>query len=226
MFLNLALAVLLATPSQQPIIGTAVAGDGDGLTIGQTKIRLFGIDAPEFDQTCVRGGAQWQCGAEAADRLSKLVTGRQVFCLALGEDDFGRTLARCTVGAVDVNRTMVESGYAVAFRKYSTDYIAAEDRAKAAKLGLWSGTFEMPHEYRAGAKAEIPRQAAPRRDRTQQATPTQSSSGCVIKGNRNRRGEWIYHLPGMPYYDQTRPEDIFCTEAEARAAGYRRAKVR
>jgi hypothetical protein len=32
-------------------------------------------------------------------------------------------------------------------------------------------------------------------------------------------------MPGMPYYDQTMPEEIFCTEAEAKAAGYRRAKV-
>jgi hypothetical protein len=53
-----------------------------------------------------------------------------------------------------------------------------------------------------------------------------SSSGCVIKGNRNRKGEWIYHVPGMPYYDVTRPEEIFCTEAQGQAAGYRRAIVR
>jgi hypothetical protein len=48
----------------------------------------------------------------------------------------------------------------------------------------------------------------------------------MIKGNRNRKGQWIYHVPGMPYYEQTRAEEMFCTEAEARAAGYRRAKVR
>jgi hypothetical protein len=50
----------------------------------------------------------------------------------------------------------------------------------------------------------------------------------VIKGNRSRRGEWIYHLPSMPYYGygQTRAEDIFCSEAEAQAAGYQRARVR
>lgn len=47
-----------------------------------------------------------------------------------------------------------------------------------------------------------------------------------IKGNRNRRGEWIYHVPGMPYYDQTQPEEIFCSERQAQAAGYRRAIVR
>jgi hypothetical protein len=49
--------------------------------------------------------------------------------------------------------------------------------------------------------------------------------GCAIKGNRNRRGEWIYHLQGQEYYEDTRPEELFCTEREAQAAGYRRAKA-
>ena len=53
-----------------------------------------------------------------------------------------------------------------------------------------------------------------------------ANNNCNIKGNRNRKGQWIYHVPGMPYYDQTRPEEIFCTEAEAQAAGYRRAIVK
>jgi hypothetical protein len=48
---------------------------------------------------------------------------------------------------------------------------------------------------------------------------------CVIKGNRGLHG-WIYHVPGMPYYAETRAEEVFCSEAAARAAGYRRAIVR
>ena len=47
----------------------------------------------------------------------------------------------------------------------------------------------------------------------------------VIKGNPGSHG-WIYHVPGMPYYVQTNAEEMFCTEAEAQAAGYRRAKAR
>ena len=52
------------------------------------------------------------------------------------------------------------------------------------------------------------------------------AGGCRIKGNRNGEGQRIYHVPGMPYYDATRAEEVFCTEDEARAAGYRRAIVR
>ena len=48
----------------------------------------------------------------------------------------------------------------------------------------------------------------------------------LIKGNHSQRGEWIYHLPGMPYYNATRAEAYFCTEAEAQAVRYRRAIVR
>jgi hypothetical protein len=120
---------------------------------------------------------------------------------------------------------MVESGYAIAFRKYSDDYAAAEERARESARGLWSGTFEQPGAFRANQRAPGAKNIRGTRRRPQPST-VQGSVGCVIKGNRSRRGEWIYHLPGMPYYDQTRAEDIFCSEAQAQAAGYRRARVR
>ena len=71
---------------------------------------------------------------------------------------------------------------------------------------------------------------APRRERASRAEvirPQQvaSSGGCSIKGNQGSNG-WIYHLPGMPFYERTKAEEMFCSEADAQAAGYRRAKVR
>ena len=215
----IALTALAATT--QPIYGLAVAGDGDSLMIGDTRIRLFGIDAPEFDQVCNRPTGHWACGKEAADRLATLVTGREVRCFPLDTDQYDRVLARCSVRGVDLNRTMVAKGYAVAYRRYSLDYVATEESARAAKLGLWSGTFDMPSEVRAKAATKPPHPG-------RRAPPGNASSqgGCMIKGNRSRRGDWIYHLPGTPFYKQTRPEALFCNEAEARAAGYRRALVR
>ena len=214
----------LASTPMQPIYGLAHAGDGDSLSIGSTRIRLFGIDAPELDQVCSRGGRSWNCGQEAADRLSRLVTGRQVRCIPVSTDQYDRVLARCSVIGTDVNRTMVATGYAVAFRKYSTVYVSAEESAKLTKQGIWAGTFQMPSEVRAT-------QGRPERSSVPRARPAPKavqrySGGCVIKGNHSRRGEWIYHLPGMPYYSQTRAEQMFCSEAEAQAAGYRRAIVR
>ena len=227
MLAYLLLIASTATATAQPIYGVAVAADGDSLTVDGKRIRLFGIDAPELGQVCRRGSEQWACGEEAAERLSKLVTGREVRCVPVGTDQHDRVLARCSAGPADVNRTMVATGYAVAFRRYSQDYVSAEESAKLAKRGLWSGTFEMPAEVRAQARSPVPQGQTEERPIRSTAKRVVSAGGaCHIKGNHSRRGEWIYHVPGMPYYEQTRAEAMFCSEAEARAAGYRRARVR
>jgi endonuclease YncB( thermonuclease family) len=209
----------------QQISGPAEVVDGDSLTVAGRPIRLFGIDAPEGNQTCERGGAQWHCGEESANQLRSLIEGHDVHCQGQGVDQYGRVLAVCSSNGFDLNRTMVEAGWATAFQRYSEDYVTAEVRAKAAKLGLWSSIFDLPEVYRmqqeAPAPKEAPARVAPRRAQSQA-----HFEGCVIKGNRNRRGQWIYHLPGMPYYNVTRAEEMFCTEADAQAAGYRRAIVR
>jgi len=206
--------------------------DGDSLRVGNQEIRLYGIDAPEFTQSCSRDGQRWHCGKSAADQLTKLIGGQLVSCSSMGQDEFGRTLARCRAGEVDLNRTMVATGYALAYRRYSMDYVSAEDSAKLAKRGIWSGSFELPSEVRhAGEDYKIEQPAAA--DRNSNNLPVvvgargkaPAGGNCRIKGNHSRRGELIYHLPGMPYYAETRAEQMFCSEAEARAAGYRRSRA-
>jgi hypothetical protein len=185
-----------------------------------------------------RSGRPWACGQESASELSEIIAGKEVGCVPMGSDQHGRTLARCTVGTLDVNRAMVARGYAVAFRRYSSDYVSAEEAAKTNRRGIWAGTFEMPSDVRSAAAhpmltpRERPiRNVAALRVRAGafssrgRAVPAHSG-GCTIKGNHSRRGEWIYHLPGMPYYSRTRAEAMFCSEAEAKAAGYRRAIVK
>ena len=120
--------------AQPSIYGLGHSKDGDSLMVGNQEVRLFGIDAPEFDQTCTRKGASWSCGTEAADHLSRLVTGRDVRCRLVSTDQYNRAVSRCTVGTTDINAAMVESGFATAFRQYSSDYTAAEARAKAARV--------------------------------------------------------------------------------------------
>lgn len=208
----------------QIISGDAHVMDGDSLNVSGTEVRLFGIDAPELDQTCDRDGAIWRCGEMAKAQLAKLVAGQQVECRGQGVDQYRRVLAVCSVRHGEINRIMVEQGWALAYRQFSDAYAAPELRAKAGRLGLWTSTFAVPGEYRQ-ARLPVPAQRAATRSQDSGRT-YRSAFGCAIKGNRNRRGEWIYHLPGMPYYDQTRPEELFCTEAEAQAAGYRRAIVR
>jgi len=231
-FVLVVFAVAACTPAaaQSTFTGVAQAKDGDSLMVGNREVRLFGIDAPEWSQTCKRGGRDWACGQEAANRLSKLVTGKRVLCLALGTDQHERTLAKCSVDGIEVNKVMVTSGYAIAYRHYSFAYVSAEQTAKAYKRGLWAGTFEMPSQYRheeevaPAAEERIVRTSSPPVVMRGVRSKPQPSGNCRIKGNRGRHGP-IYHVPGQRYYNQTIAEQIFCTEGEARAAGYRRAKV-
>jgi endonuclease YncB( thermonuclease family) len=205
------------------VSGPAKIVDGDTLEIAGKRIRLFGIDAPEATQTCDRDRQAWACGQTAAERLRGLIGNSSVTCDGNELDQYGRLVAVCTLAGVDLNQAMVADGWAVAFRQYSEAYVADEARARAAKRGLWASSFEMPQDYR----AEERERAAPPVRVTQARPATRDPSGaCLIKGNRNRRGEWIYHLPGTPYYDQTRPEEMFCTEAQAQAAGYRPSRAR
>ncbi len=228
------LAILIlaipAAAAAQSVSGPASVIDGDSLTVSGVEVRLFGVDAPEGKQTCDRDGQAWPCGEAAAQQLRDLVVGKHVVCRGQGRDTFGRVLAVCSAGYDELNKTMVEQGWATAFRKYSDAYVAPETRARQARIGIWGSSFFPPEEYRAANRpAEIAEQAArpaTLRSRPQARPATASpSSGCNIKGNHSRRGDWIYHMPGMPYYAQTRPEAMFCTEAEAQAAGYRRSRA-
>jgi endonuclease YncB( thermonuclease family) len=149
-----ALALLPAcAPAQEPAPGKVFSGtvtvtDGDSLKMGRRKIRLFGIDAVELEQPCTRDGKRWACGVDAARALRALLKGQTVECADYGRDDFKRTLAVCTAGGVDVNEWLVREGWAVAYRRYSRKYVEAEDRARAAGKGIWSGKFTMPETYR------------------------------------------------------------------------------
>lgn len=131
------------------IVGRASVVDGDGLEIGGTKIRLFGVDAPEIDQYCSRDDrTRWRCGHYASVELDRLVASRDVSCSVRAVDRYDRPVAVCRVGDLDVGEAQVRNGWAVAYRKFSKDYVDEEDAAHAAKRGVWAGTFEMPWAWR------------------------------------------------------------------------------
>jgi endonuclease YncB( thermonuclease family) len=129
--------------------GNVTVIDGDSLREGQTEIRLYGIDAPEYRQTC-RDASQTEfpCGKRAAQELRSLVRGAEVKCQSLETDRYGRAVATCLVGHININREMVAKGWAVAFIQFGSDYVLVEKQARAAKLGLWAGHFEDPSTYR------------------------------------------------------------------------------
>jgi endonuclease YncB( thermonuclease family) len=141
--------ILPETPkSQASLVGVARVIDGDTIDIRGTHIRLTGIDAPETKQTCQLGGETYACGQRATEALIVFLGARPVRCLETGKDRNQRIVARCHVDSVDVGSWMVEHGWAIAFRKYSMEYVGAEERARAQKLGMWAGTFTMPEEWR------------------------------------------------------------------------------
>ncbi|MXO57783.1 thermonuclease family protein [Pontixanthobacter gangjinensis] len=233
----LILAVLILTASgpavatESVISGTATAADGDTLNFSGASVRLLGIDAPELKQSCIRDSQDWQCGREAAAMLAQLIEGQNLKCQSRGADEFGNLLASCTSGDLDLGLTMVEAGLAVALASGGHQYAAAEALRKTHRIGIWSSQFDHPADWRLKYPAPKPKPAERRASVRSDPAPSANTArsyrnqfGCAIKGNRNRRGQWIYHLPGMKYYERTRPEDFFCTEEQALRAGYRRSQ--
>lgn len=225
------LSALIVVPegaAAQVFEGTARAVDGDTIDMTGMRIRLLHMDAPETAQTCTVGDQDWNCGADAAAALTSLLSDQTVSCVSATRDMYGRYLAICRTQILDLGEQMVAQGLAVAAEDSPEGYRMASERAKALKLGLWNSEFLMPRDWRAANLPDPRPDAAPRSAAPARLTSPRSYSsefGCAIKGNRSRRGEWIYHLPGQQYYDQTRPEELFCSEVDARAAGYRRSKV-
>lgn len=208
----LALVVLPLPLLAADLTGRARAVDGDTLEVAGQKVRLFGIDAPELDQLCDRGGRRWACGAAARDALAGIVGRQRLACAVQDIDRYGRSVAVCSAGGEDVAALMVRQGMAIAYRRYSGRYANAEAAARAEGIGLWTSTYIQPEQYRAEGRAPDPLPAGE----------------CRIKGNIGRSGSRIYHLPGQADYDATRineraGERWFCTEADARAEGFRRA---
>lgn len=140
-----ALAVHFENRAAHEISGTVRVVDGDTLAIGASRIRLQGMDAPEMGQQCRRGGAPYDCGQQAREALVAAINGRPVTCKARRKDRYGRLVATCYMGDVDLGRRIVEEGWAVA----SGEYDRAERRARTEKRGIWGGEFERPGEWRA-----------------------------------------------------------------------------
>jgi endonuclease YncB( thermonuclease family) len=140
-------------PAPATIAGTASVIDGDTLEIHDERIRLEGVDAPESHQRCKDAdGKFWRCGQAAANGLDDLIAGNPVNCKTHGREKWGRLLATCTVRGESLQAWLVGHGYAVAYRQFSTAYVATEETAREARVGLWTGEFVMPSDWRKGQR--------------------------------------------------------------------------
>lgn len=134
--------------AKDDLTGQARIVDDDSLEISGTKIRIYGIDAPEMGQSCLdRTGATYACGRLAQRHMEKVAKGR-VTCESIETDRYGRDVAICYAGDTDLGAAMVSSGWARAFLSYSLRYASEEQAARKARRGLWDGDFDDPWAFR------------------------------------------------------------------------------
>ena len=122
--------------------------DGDTIVLNGEKIRFSGVDTPELKQTCSQNGIKINCGMLAKILLVKKIGNNTPQCISEGKDFYKRTLAECFVNGESLSSFLVRSGYAFAYRKYSTKFIKDEEFAKANKLGMWTMKFQYPWDFR------------------------------------------------------------------------------
>jgi endonuclease YncB( thermonuclease family) len=232
----IALLLLPAIAEAADVSGIPKIHDGDQVQIGNTRIRLGGIDAPSADQLCLNTkGERWTCGVAARDELAHHVENKSWTCHALQTDRRGRSIARCEVDGEDIQKWMVKSGWALAYVRFSHDYDADEKAARDAKAGMWQGAFIAPWDWRVrNKKTAILGAAKPPENAN--AILLASASGsvapspdCTIQGNVNRSGECIYHQPSSRWYAKiemkiSKGTRWFCSVDEAEAAGCRETK--
>lgn len=222
LIVGFALGITMASPwasGAELVSGRATVIDGDTFEMRGQRIRLHGVDAPEAAQTCKRAnGESWNCGQAAASALRNKIRTQTVSCQPTDIDQYQRTVAICSVDGEDLNAWLVSQGWASAYRQFSQLYVSQENAAKAAKRGIWIGEVTQPAQFRSQTN-QANRVVAP---------PPRGNS-CDIKGNISNRGERIYHVPGGQFYARTivstqRGERWFCSEQEARTAGWRKSQ--
>ena len=143
-------AVLLFAPTvifaaEFPIIK---AVDGDSIEIGERRIRLDGIDAPEFNQICYDyANKEYLCGKSALRFLENLLKNKDIQCSCLAQKDkYKREICECFADGISINQVMVSSGWATAYR--SDKYIDDEIYAQKSRIGIWQGKHMRPALFR------------------------------------------------------------------------------
>lgn len=148
-------ALLVVSKAQaQSLKGQASVIDGDTIEIQGQRIRLNAIDAPESRQACQdSAGRDYRCGQRAAFALADQIGRATVICRQTDTDRYGRIVATCFARGEDLNRWMVQQGWAIEYKQYSDGrYADAEAEAREAKRGMWIGQFVRPWEWRHGKR--------------------------------------------------------------------------
>jgi endonuclease YncB( thermonuclease family) len=218
------------------ITGVPKIREGDQILMGNTRIRLGGIDAPSADQLCLNTkGERWTCGVAARDELIKYAENKSWTCHTRQTDRRGRLVARCEVDGEDIQKWLVRNGWALSYARFSHDYDDDEKEAREAKAGMWQGAFIAPWDWRVRNKktAVLGATKPPENANTillaSASGSVAPSPDCTIKGNVNRSGECIFHKPTSRWYAKiqmhiSKGTRWFCSVEDAEAAGCRETR--
>ena len=123
--------------------------DGDSLEVDGKRIRLKGIDAPEYKQYCFdENNKKYNCGLLSREYLLTLTEGTDFYCKFKETDRYGRYLSVCYSDGKNVNKLMLKEGWAIPYRTKNPLYYAAQIKAKLQKKGIYQGKFIAPEIYR------------------------------------------------------------------------------
>ncbi|MGL4396565.1 MAG: thermonuclease family protein [Hyphomicrobium sp.] len=203
--------------------GRASAVSGDTLRISGQSIALAGIEAPDEQYPCFNGkGRRWSCASSASNALSRMIRGRVVACELADASASSASVAsgggellrgHCRVGDKDIAAELVRGGHVFASDGDVRIYGSDEDAARTARAGIWQvGDIDRPKAWRARVWDDAKRSAP---------------DGCPIKGLVKSGGR-VYAMPWSSGYSErsvkaVRGERWFCTEDEAKAAGFKPA---
>lgn len=222
--------------------GEVAAVSGDTVRLDRGTFRLYGVNAPEMDQICLDGkGESWPCGLAARDRLAEAIKAGNLNCDDQGADPLNptRRLGLCWLQAADMslNQRIVREGWALSIvAPGSRGFKADQDDAEDHQRGLWQGCFVSSADFRRLAKSKAVLRGQGCRMFGKQAalellfpTSLPMPAGCAIKGNNVLRAQvsghrGVYHSKECRSYPRAKwPDRWFCSEEDARAAGYRKS---
>jgi endonuclease YncB( thermonuclease family) len=151
----MALLLMIGPAMADQPTGQASVIDSDALEIHGIRIRLWGINAPESTQLCRdEESYPYRCGAQAANDLDSFIARRTVICLTINLDQYGRTVATCSVDGADLGEWLVRNGLALDWPQYSkAKYYPVQREAEHAGRGMWKGSYVEPWLYRACIRA-------------------------------------------------------------------------
>lgn len=203
------LIILTMTPASAAATISVI--DGDTLQIGDRVVDLYGVDAPELGQRCLHDGRWHHCGQSAAFELKKMIEfDGPLVCEPAPRD---RNAVTCHAGGRNIALALIRAGYAVAASASGDSYREAEKSAREGNLGLWHMSMVSPWDWRHGRRLS--------------RSEAEEEAVCPIKAIVNANGARLYFVPTDSNYhsiniDPVAGGRLFCSDAAARSAGWRR----